>query len=96
MHYLMAVNVQIVDQSQNFITEIQLRGSDSFGTWGAKGFIVCTSNGKMVYWFYKTYDDRTAARQTGNWEHLFHYSANIDFDAMYMEGKWFYKGFENS
>jgi hypothetical protein len=50
----------------------------------------------MLFWFYKGYNDKEKARQTGKWEHLFHQSTLVNFETMEMEGRWFYDGFEES
>ena len=66
-------------------------GSDKFGSWQAKGFILC-KEGSMFFWMYKEYDDRTAAGQTGDYEHLVYKSTSFN-DRFGMEGVWAYLGF---
>ena len=43
-------------------------------------------------WFYKIYDNLQNAGQTGEWEHLIYESTKISQG--YLEGKWFYLGFD--
>lgn len=66
-------------------------GSDKFGNWKGKGFILC-KDGSMFMWIYKEYDDREAAGQTGDWEHLVYTSTSYN-DQSGMEGVWTYLGF---
>ena len=46
----------------------------------------------MFFWMYKEYDDRTAAGQTGDYEHLVYKSTSYN-DQFGMEGNWAYLGF---
>ena len=46
-------------------------------------------------WYYKEYKDKSKAGQTGEWQHLIHESTQL-IGNNFFEGKWFYKGFENS
>ncbi len=46
----------------------------------------------MFMWIYKEYDDREAAGQTGDWEHLVYTSTSYN-DQSGMEGVWTYLGF---
>ena len=46
-------------------------------------------------WLYKEYNDKKSAGQTGKWQHLIHESSEYHENSS-MEGKWFYKGFEDS
>lgn len=71
-----------------------MQGGDKFGTWKAKGFILC-KNGQVAIWFYKEYDDKEAAGQTDQWEDLIYESDRYD-DRNGVEGRWFYYGQEYS
>lgn len=76
------------------MTEIKLKGSDHYGTWSGDGSIM-SKNNEIFMWFYKEYDDRTKARQTGKWYHLIHEST-LPQGNNSLEGKWFFKGHEGS
>lgn len=52
-------------------------GDDHFGGWTAHGYILCRNGGEMFLWFYKIYNDRKKAGQTGKWIHLIHESRHI-------------------
>mgnify|MGYP006872494714 CR=1 FL=1 len=54
-----------------------MNGNDSFGSWYSNGYLLCSYSG-MKFWMYKEYDNKIAAGQTGNWEHLMYESDKID------------------
>lgn len=91
--YPIKAHAQIVSEEQN-ISEFNMQGGDKFGTWKAKGFILC-KNGQVAIWFYKEYDDKEAAGQTDQWEDLIYESDRYD-DRNGVEGRWFYYGQEYS
>lgn len=70
------VFARVVKEKQ-FLTELELTGTDSVGSWKAKGFILCRDEGKIFIWFYKIYDDLERAGQTSDWEHLVYESTKI-------------------
>lgn len=86
----MSAQVEIVEQ-KDFLTEIKVTGSDKFGTWKGKGYIMCKES-EIFMWIYKEYDDKASAGQTGEWEHLVYKSTNYN-DRTGMEGSWCYLGF---
>ena len=45
--------------------KIEIEGEDEIGTFYAKGYIVQKKAGTFL-WFFKEYDDRGKAGQTGN------------------------------
>jgi hypothetical protein len=87
-------SVTITKEKKPLLTEIKLRGKDCFGTWSGDGSIM-SKNNEIFMWFYKDYDDRFRAKQNGRWYDLVHESTSLEGN-MRLEGKWFFKGYENS
>lgn len=56
-----------------------MKGSDTFGSWSAEGYILTRYDGIFV-WFYKEYDNKKGAGQTGKWAHLVHESEWLSFN----------------
>lgn len=61
------VEARIVSK-ENFLTKIELRGTDKVGTWDAYGYIICNMRGEIFMWFSKQYHDKNKAGQTGAWK----------------------------
>lgn len=69
-------------------------GVDKFGTWKAEGDIFAR-NGELAMFLVKNYDNKAAAGQTGQFQHLIYESTSYS-DREGFQGRWYYEGFEGS
>lgn len=63
---------------KKFLIELSLKGKDHLSKWEAKGFIVCANKGEILFWLYKNYRNKTKSGQIGVFQHLVHFSKNVD------------------
>lgn len=92
--YPVRASGRIVKQS-SFMTEISVTGSDHYGDWTAKGYIMARNEGEMFMWLYKVYQDEKLARQTDKWAHLLYQMTGFSYQ-IGIDGKWYFIGFQYS
>lgn len=83
----------IEEEEGDCLSRIHLTGSDTWGSWEARGYIMAR-NGGLFLWLYKEYDNKVAAGQTDGYENLVWESYYYN-DMEGMKGKWFYLGHEH-